>query len=339
MFVCKFCKNEYSTSSVLSYHQKTTGFCLKIQNSLNKEEENKTIITNNNSLVKCEYCNKDFSNKFKLSSHLNICKEKELKNIKKEFELKLEEVKKESKKELEEVKKEYQTKIDSINKERKKEIELKDDYIQTLKNQLNIYIEKSTLNNNSVNTTNNNNIINTINIKEEEFTKLFSLIKPMLTENINKSMEKINYQQMVDVVEELDEFFVNEFVKNFKDYLFTKDSSRGIVVIKLENGESSKVTSVQFVLDCLKIGEKELKKLFKAVEHYLFSLHEDEKMSDYDYALNIKKLKELYYFVFNKKSNKIVKKIASELVKNSSKLSTQKSTDNKVLEDEILKLH
>lgn len=335
MSICEYCKKEYSNLSALNHHQKTAVFCLKIQKSLTSlsntnlslnNEENKT-----NNLTICEYCNKDFSTKFKLASHLHICKQKEIYNLKKEYELK-----------LENSKKEYELIISSLKKEHKKEIETKNEYIQSLNKQINTYIEKTTSNmgnNNSVSTTNNNNIVNTINIKEEEFTKLFGLIKPMLPDNINKSMRCINYQQMVDVIEELDEYFINEFVKNFKDYLFTTDVSRGIVVIKLENGDSSKIQAQQFILNCFKIGEKELRQLFKAVEHYLFSLHENEEMSDLDYAINKEKLKDLEYFVFNEKPNKIVKKIASKLLKNSIILSNQKSTDNKVIEDEILKLH
>lgn len=352
MFTCNFCKKEYSNISILNYHQKTAKFCKKLQ-----QIDNPIDISENNKF-NCDFCNKNFSTKFRLNTHLNSCKEKEshilkkeysneIEELKKEFNDEIEEIKKEHINELKEIKKDHANEIEELKKENqllkkehKKEIQIKDDYIQTLKNQLNIYIEKTTLastnNNSSISTTNNN--ITNINIKNEEYFKLFELLKPMLPNNINESMRKINYQKMVDVVESLDEYFINEFVKNFKDYVFVTDKSRGTIVIKLENGDSSKVQSQQFVLDCFKIGEPELKQLFKSVKDYLFSIHEDEKMSDYEYALNNEKLEKLHYFVFNEKSNFFVNKIASELVRNSKLLNNKKSTDNKVLENELLKL-
>lgn len=63
VYICKYCKGEFSTKSYLNYHQKKTRYCLEIQG---KE---------NNSIFKCEYCNKVLSSKKRLKTHYDICKE------------------------------------------------------------------------------------------------------------------------------------------------------------------------------------------------------------------------------------------------------------------------
>jgi hypothetical protein len=348
MVVCVYCKKNYSNSTILANHQKTANFCIKIQNNLNNNSEvNKPIINeqlitqekkekeekdNKIDLIKCNFCKKDFSSKFKLVSHLNICKQKEIEEIKKEYELK-----------LENSKKEYELQLVSLKKEHKKEIEAKNEYIQSLNNQINTYIEKTTshlfTNNSSISTTNNNNIVNTINIKDEEFNKLFSLIKPMIPREIKRSMEQIRYESMVNNVEPMDKYFIKCFVENFKDYMFTTDGSRGTIIIKLENGDSDKIKAVQFILDCFKIAEDKLKLLFNAIQHHLKSLSDIDEITLEQYSLYKTNLKDLVQFVLENKSNKLVNKIATELVKRSKIVKNKRLTDNKVLEDEILKLH
>ena len=64
-FSCNFCSRKFKTSSLLTRHKNTAKYCLKIQKN---EEE-----TNNNT---CKDCNKHFSSKQVLVSHLSICKDK-----------------------------------------------------------------------------------------------------------------------------------------------------------------------------------------------------------------------------------------------------------------------
>jgi hypothetical protein len=67
---CKFCKKILSTKSALNVHQTKTKYCLKIQGIQKKGEYD------------CKLCGKDFSVKFHLQNHENIC-EKNIPNIKK----------------------------------------------------------------------------------------------------------------------------------------------------------------------------------------------------------------------------------------------------------------
>ncbi len=326
MVVCEFCKKEYSNIHILNNHQKTANFCIKIQNSIKNsiDKKNENI---NISILICEFCKKEFNTKFKLISHSGNCKHKELKN-------ELDQVKKE----LEEVKKENEVKLELLKKENK----IKDDYIQTLKNQINVYIEKTT-SNNSVGNNNNtsivNNIVNTVNIKEEEFNKLFASIKPMIPKDIKRSMQYILHEPMVNNVESMDKYFIKSFVEHFKDYMFTTDGSRGTIIIKLENGDSDKIKAVQFIIDCFKIAQPELKRLFVEVQRYLKVLSDANEITAEEYAMYKVNLKDLVDFVFEKKSNKLVNKIASELVKRGKIVKNKRLTDNKVLENEILGLN
>ena len=345
MIVCEFCKKEYSNIHILNNHQKTANFCLKIQNNIKntsnyieiKKENEETLIDNDN-LFNCEFCQKEFNTKFKLNSHMNNCKQREVEIIRKEYELKLDSVKKEYELKLESIKKENEVNLESVKKEYKKEIQLKDDYIKTLKEQVNIYIEKTASGSTSISTT-NNNIINSINIKEEQFNKYFESLKPMLSRNIKSSMEQINYYQMLNNVEPMDKYFIKSFVDNFKDYMFTTDSSRKTIIIKLENGDSQKIKAVEFILNCFKIAEPELIRLFRALDHHIRDLAEMEEITPEEHLLYLKNLNDLKQFVFEQKSNKLVNKIATELVNRGKIMNSKKITDNKVIENEILRLH
>jgi hypothetical protein len=102
-FICEYCKNIYSSKSVLIKHQKTTKKCVEIQKNINKE-----II---NIEYNCKYCNKNFTLKQTLQKHENTC------NCKKEYEID------EFKKDIENINSNHKKEIENINSNHKKEIE------------------------------------------------------------------------------------------------------------------------------------------------------------------------------------------------------------------------
>ena len=61
---CQFCKKILKNSSILENHQKTTKYCLKIQNNIENDKFN------------CSYCLKNFTTKQHLLTHHTRCKEK-----------------------------------------------------------------------------------------------------------------------------------------------------------------------------------------------------------------------------------------------------------------------
>ena len=115
---CKFCKTQLSTVGNLNYHIKNNKKCLDIQKKQNQ--------TDNNMLVSCDFCKKQFSNK-SLKTHLQCCKNKTIELIEEKVKL-IEYMKKEKDALIEEHKKEK----DDLIEEHKKE---KDDLIEEMKNE------------------------------------------------------------------------------------------------------------------------------------------------------------------------------------------------------------
>ena len=71
---CEYCKKKFTNKSNLKAHQKTTKYCIKIQNEL----LNKQIIKTD---FNCEFCCKNFTTKTNLKSHEKICTKKQEANI------------------------------------------------------------------------------------------------------------------------------------------------------------------------------------------------------------------------------------------------------------------
>ncbi len=71
-YICTFCNKSYKTLSNLNNHKKTAKFCLNLQKESNPDKEVKVL--------KCEYCDKEFTNKFILNKHIDICSSKSIYN-------------------------------------------------------------------------------------------------------------------------------------------------------------------------------------------------------------------------------------------------------------------
>ena len=64
---CSYCKNDFSSKSILNYHQKTAKYCLKIQESKGVEIKY---------LFQCEFCYKNMSQQIDLERHQIKCSDK-----------------------------------------------------------------------------------------------------------------------------------------------------------------------------------------------------------------------------------------------------------------------
>jgi len=144
-------------------------------------------------------------------------------------------------------------------------------------------------------------------IENEEYLKLFESIKPMTDENINSSIRSIRYDNIFNLKEKVDEYFIKHFVDKFKEYIFIIDISKGILALKSENEKCIRLQIEYFILDCFNIGKTEIKLLFRSINHYLKSQEE------------IDKLKVLNQLVCEIKINTLIKKIALLLIENSKK--------------------
>ena len=76
MFVCTFCKKEFTIKGNMLSHQKTAKYCLEQQGK----------VCNNN--FECQFCSKHFTTQHNLNDHNSVCKEKD----KKQYQSKLKEI-------------------------------------------------------------------------------------------------------------------------------------------------------------------------------------------------------------------------------------------------------
>jgi hypothetical protein len=122
---CEFCQKDFSTKGTLLSHQKTTKYCLEIQG--------KNV--GNNSIFKCEYCDKTFTLKHNLNDHIIICKEKP----KKEIENRYKKLIKEHNNEIKKIRDEHDKEISYHEREYKKDIEVLNQIIIKLEGKLDNY--------------------------------------------------------------------------------------------------------------------------------------------------------------------------------------------------------
>jgi hypothetical protein len=121
---CQFCNKSFSTQYTLNYHQRSTRYCLKLQQQ-NKQIENTTSIITNDT-ISCEFCNKEFTLKSNLKTHYSSCSSKREHDIRKEITDKYE-------KQLEELKQLNDKKLEELIQVKNKELELKDKELEELR--------------------------------------------------------------------------------------------------------------------------------------------------------------------------------------------------------------
>jgi len=152
MFTCEFCNKEFTIKGNLVSHQKTTKYCL--------EKQGKNLAEN----FKCEYCDKIFTLKTNLNDHINICKEKQ----KKDLENRDNKLIKEHNNEIKKIKYEYDKERSYYDKEHKEEIgklqteiNLLNKIISKLESKLETYEKRlfDMASRPSTNTTNNNKTV------------------------------------------------------------------------------------------------------------------------------------------------------------------------------------
>jgi hypothetical protein len=315
-FKCEFCSKVYSTLPILQQHKKTAKFCIKIQ-----EAQNKVNVQLNKH--NCMYCKKNFTSSSRLQSHLNSCKDK----------LK-EDIKLNDKYTFEEQINQYKNMINNLSQENNiltTENNLLKSQILKLEE-----INKALIDKLGTSTTNNITLSNNT-IYAAQYNEFLQKI-PYLTEDLaNRSFGKIRFDELYNnEIEKMDEIFINKFVTNFKDYTFMSDISRGILIVKKENGEPDRIHSEEFVLNCFKLGKEELTRLFNALYNYNILQREEKQITDEEFGIYLEKITMLRKFVLEGKSNRVVKKTARYLEKHTKKLQAKNlNIKQNVLQNEI----
>ena len=243
---CQYCNKIFSTKSSLNNHQKTTKYCIKLQN--------KDI-----DLVKfqCYHCQKIFTTKYNLSVHSNKCivkyeiedkKDIEIKNLKEQIkknnelntQLKeqLENEKKEFKEKLEYRKKEFEEHLENQKKEFKEDYKYLQDKLERLANKA---IERPTI---VSNTTNNHlNIASFMDFNDIDKAK-------------NIIENNLNINHVVDGQKGLARFVKDTFLTDDNgklNYLCT-DPSRHIFKYKDSEGEIKKDVEAKKLTDYILKG-------------------------------------------------------------------------------------
>jgi hypothetical protein len=170
MFVCTFCKKEFTIKGNMLSHQKTAKYCLEQQGK----------VCNNN--FECQFCLKHFTTQHNLNDHNNVCKEKDKKQLKEievqniQYKEKLEKQKQDYKEKLEKQKQDYEEKLEKQKQDYEEKLEKqRQEYMTKLEARLDKF--ESTVVNiasapKTVKTTNvvvNNN---TLNLSQEHVTKV-----------------------------------------------------------------------------------------------------------------------------------------------------------------------
>jgi hypothetical protein len=332
-FKCEYCSKQFATKYSLDNHKKTAKFCMEIQ------KKNFNIETIN--LYVCDHCNKPLGNKLKLQQHLSICKMKleydikELMSSKKESEFKDILSKKESEFKDTLFEKELEIRELSIKYELYKE--RTDHIINELKEQIENYkiqlVSSNSTTDKLINKVGSTNVYNGNTNYNIQYNQMFEKIEIKSTPNVIDTFVKgYNHIGLYNSVDNIDEYFINQFVNNFTKFTFTTDAARGILVIKKEDGKSDRIHAEEFVLDCLKIGQETFIKLFARLDEYINMQNEIGVLDDIEYIKMLEKVAQLKKFIYDKKTNSIVKKTAMSLVKNTKKLQAKNS---KVLLNEI----
>ena len=69
---CQFCKNKFTTIKILTTHQKSAKYCIKLQGVKGKS-------------FNCDFCTKNFTQKVDLERHYTICINKRLKDLENKY--------------------------------------------------------------------------------------------------------------------------------------------------------------------------------------------------------------------------------------------------------------
>jgi len=338
--ICEYCNKKFSTVYNLTKHKKTAVYCLEIQKTRFNmdvivdnyicEYCNQTCTskltyenhTNTCSLKKeadrvreIEQLKKDNDSlRLKITelSALKIIyeekdrqlskKEKEIEQLKQEYQYHLD--KKE--KEIDRIKHEKNEEIENIKHEKneeirqlKEQIKEKDEYIQNNPHTT-IY-----------QTTNNNSKY------EFNFQAVFDKLVPFTEENVKERIISILPRQLIesndyDVILN----FCSNFGRKMADMAILTDKSRGLIFIKNKDGEKEKHQVKGFVNKCLVLGQPECIKLFNSTRNLVETYSLQEEIMPEDEAKCFGDLTILKEYFNTKTLDKTVRSISNILTDN-----------------------
>jgi hypothetical protein len=250
--VCEYCKKNFTTAYSLKTHQKTTKYCLEIQN---KEVE---------PCYNCNYCNKTFNIKSTYSSHILVCREKKIQEEQENYNMLLKKVK--------ELEKSLYQKDKTINELRIK-LTAKEEAVRILEKENSKLIERPTIINN--NTTDNRQQTQYNVLYNEKLEKIYILNE----DNINNKIDTLTTPEQINQYN-FGKFligFSQNIANTLKEFSFCIDMSRKVVVTKDENLKAVKMNIEDFLSKCFILGSESIKRHIAMTERIV-----DDKIDNYD---------------------------------------------------------
>ena len=249
---CTFCKKSYSSTSALSYHQRTTKSCLKIQEEMGISKK----IT-----FDCKFCTKQLTTKCNLDSHLLICKKKIKEDAKTDAEhqakITTKKIVEEKQDELEEVSFKLRSEKEQIEYELRKAIQEKDAKIKELESKLEYHEKHPRIKNKTNNITNNNYIQN-----------IYEVMTPERVEEYFK--KHYNIETLMQGVPGIARFLTDNFIG--KSSYICSDRSRHKFIMTDKEGNSMEDTNCKNLLSLTAPGMKHVKDVY---ETSIFDRHEE----------------------------------------------------------------
>jgi hypothetical protein len=292
--ICSFCNKVFSKNSNLIKHQQTAKYCLDIQT---KDCKNK---------YKCNFCEKDFTRKDNLSTHLFVCKDKELYEKNKQIKILEQRLNEQNeiiiknnsninllKNELEIVKVKEQISISIVNEQKIK--------INDLENDIKELASKAI--ENTGNKTTNNNIINK--------NQIIASLQPLTNQYMKDQSQYFGVDYIRNGVQSMAKFAQDY---TFKNRIAITDASRKKFVFKDENGNLINDFNGVKITD--KFIETNKEAIEKSCEEYIcileYKMDIYRNQEDYDRLDQV----EMEHFKTKKLLNTILNKDKPEYIKN-----------------------
>jgi len=358
--ICTFCNKQYNSLSSLNYHQKTAKFCLKLQQNI--QEENNT----NFSCEHCEkifstkfnlnrhlgICNikilKDTLNQeLKLKEEQYLTEKSNLEKQIKEKDKQISKLENNIKDntdlekriitfqyELKEKETQLKEKENQINSQREDFLERISKLETTIKEKDTIIKEKDALlakNFDKLTTelANRPNIVNnTNNSYTIEFNKLKDDLLPFTDENIRNCIKTINSNTLIYFNDfDVSANFIGNFINSVKTLAFCTDVSRGCLVIKDENGKSSKIMARDFTAKCFDKGKKECIHVLDRAVKFLEQENRNQDIDDVEFSKCLNTLTYIKGHITQGTENNFIRELASNLSKLVPQITKNKPTN------------
>jgi hypothetical protein len=269
-YTCGFCNKSFASSFNLKNHQKTTKYCLAIQNKPIEES------------YLCNFCNKGFTVKAHYNTHILTCKDKKALEEKEEIDKLRDRIK-----ELENYINEKDKKLikdDKLIGELTIKLSSKDELNKKLKEEIkelrktnSELIKRPTTNTSIINNNNDNRQQNQYNI---QFNELFEKLDVLNEQNIKERIKKLNSKEFLENYNYgnfYPEFFNNLF-SLLNNLSFCTDISRKTLVTKDENLKPIKIPAEEMLSKCFNYGNGIMKEHLANAEQIVdYKIESDDK--------------------------------------------------------------